>query len=116
MQTIQQSYSSAYLVKEKRQSIFSRFITWCNGQEKFRFGWVATIIAIHGCVLAPITVLTIALGGNNMVYWGIAISAMAMALVANLAAMPTRITIPVFFFSVLLDVVIIASNLVIFLS
>ena len=116
MQTIQPSYSSAYLVKEKRQSIFSRFIAWCNDQEKFRFGWVAAIITIHGCVLAPITVLTIALGGNHMAYWGVAIGAMAMALVANLAAMPTKITIPVFFFSVLLDVVIIASNLLIFLS
>ena len=116
MQTIQHSYSSAYLVKEKRQSIFSRFIAWCNEQEKFRFGWVAAIITIHGCVLAPITVLTVMLGSNHMAYWGVAIGAMAMALVANLAAVPTRITIPVFFFSVLLDVVIIASNLVIFFS
>ena len=116
MQTIQHSYQEMFLVKEKSQSIFSRFIAWCNEQEKFRFGWVATIIAIHGCVLAPITVLAIALGGNHIAYWGVAIGAMAMALVVNLAAMPTKITIPVFFFSVLLDVVIIASNLVIFLS
>jgi len=116
MQTIQHSYQEIFLVKEKRQSIISRFIAWCNEQEKFRFGWVAAIIAIHGCVLAPITVLVITLGSNHIAYWGVAIGAMAMALVANLAAMPTKITIPVFFFSVLLDVLIFASNLPIFLS
>ncbi len=116
MQTIQHSYSSAYLVKEKRQSIFSRFIAWCNDQEKFRFGWVAAIITIHGCVLAPITVLTVMLGSNHIAYWGVAIGAMAMALVANLAAMPTKITIPIFFFSIVLDILVIAINLAIFLS
>ena len=51
-----------------------------------------------------------------MAYWGMAIGAMAIALVANLAAMPTKITIPVFFFSVLIDIVVIVINLVYFLS
>jgi len=116
MQTLQHSYSPALLRRERRQSAFSRFITWCTDQEKFRFGWVASIITIHGCVLAPITVLAITLGTNHMAYWGMAIGAMAVALVANLAAMPTKITIPVFFFSVLIDIVLIVINLAIFLS
>ena len=116
MQTIQQSYSPTYLRTERKESIFSRFLNWCDGQEKFRFGWVACIIAIHGCVLAPITVLAIALGTNHIAYWGVAIGAMAIALVANLAAMPTKVTIPVFFFSVLLDIVLIVVNLAYFLS
>lgn len=116
MQTIQHSYSPALLRTERKQSALSRFFEWCNGQERFRFGWVATIIAIHGCVLAPITVLAIALGTNHIAYWGVAIGAMAMALVANLAAMPTKITIPVFFFSILLDIVLIVINLAYFLS
>ena len=116
MQTLQQVYNPAYFKAEKKQSLFSRFIAWCQGQEKFRFGWVASIIAIHGCVLAPITVLAITLGTNHMAYWGLAIGAMAIALVANLAAMPTKITIPVFFFSVLVDISLIVVNLAYFLS
>ena len=116
MQTLQQVYSPAYLKTERKQSIFSRFIAWCNGQEQFRFGWVAAIIAIHGCVLAPITVLAITLGTNHIAYWGMAIGAMAIALVSNLAAMPTKVTIPVFFFSVLIDIVLIIANLAIFFS
>ena len=116
MQTLQHSLSPALFRTERRQSVLSRFIAWCTYQEKFRFGWLATIIAIHGCVLAPITVLAITLGTNHMAYWGLAIGAMAIALVANLAAMPTKITIPVFFFSVLIDIVLVIINLVYFLS
>ena len=111
MQTIQHPYHHAYSPATKSPSFLTRFTTWCNGQEKYRLGWLAIIITIHGCILAPITVLSIALGGNNFVLWGVAIGAMAMALVTNLAAMPTKVTIPIFFFSVLLDLVVIVSAL-----
>jgi len=111
MQIVQHTYNPAYLTVEKKQSLLSQFITWCNGQEKYRFGWLAVIITIHGCILTPVTVLAIVSGGNNFVFWGIAIGAMAMALITNLAAMPTKITIPVFFFSVLLDVMVIAGSI-----
>ena len=83
MQTLQHSYSPALLRTERKQSILSRFFEWCNDQEEFRFGWVAAIIAIHGCVLAPITVLAITLGTNHIAYWGVAIGAMAIALVVK---------------------------------
>jgi len=115
MQTLQQTYSPAYSVIEKKQSLLSQFISWCDGQEKYRFGWLAAIITIHGCVLAPITVLTIALAGNNFVFWGITIGAFAIALVSNLAAMPTKVTIPIFFLSIVLDIVVIGGSLAQFL-
>ena len=89
----------------------AQFLSWCQGQEKYRFGWLAAILAIHGCVLAPITVLAIALGGNNMILWGLVIGGMAMALIVNLAALPTKITIPVFFLSVLIDLAVIVAAL-----
>ena len=115
MQTLQQTYSPAYPVIEKKQSLLSQFISWCKGQEQYRFGWMAAIISIHACILAPLTLLTIALAGNNFVYWGISMGAFAMALISNLAAMPTKITIPVFFLSVILDLVVIGSSLAHFL-
>ena len=110
MQTIQNIYSPANLVVAEKQSVFSKFFAWCNSQEKYRFGWVAAILAIHGCVLAPITVLTIAFGGNSMIAWGMLIGGIAMSLIVNLAAMPTKITIPVFFLSILIDIAVIAGS------
>ena len=112
MQTIQQTFSPAFAPASTKQSLFSRFIAWCDSQEPYRFGWLAVILAIHGCVLAPVTVMSIAMGGNHFAFWGITIGAMAIALIPNLAALPTRITIPAFFLSILLDVAVIAGSFI----
>jgi hypothetical protein len=44
-----------------------------------------------------------------MVLWAFVIAAMTMSLVTNLAALPTKITIPVFFFSLMIDVAVIIN-------
>lgn len=108
MATLQQNYSPAYTGSIRKESVIVQFFTWCAGQEKNRYGWLAAIIALHGCVLSPITVLTIAAGGNNIIYWGMAIGAMGMSLISNLAAMPTKITIPIFALSIVIDLTIIS--------
>src|SRR6188474_1851242 len=111
MQTIQQIYNPGLERAEKRQSIFARFLNWCDKQEATRLGWTAAIIALHGCFITPITVATIALTSNNLALWGVAIGAMGVSLVTNLSAMPTKVTIPVFILSVLADISIIITCL-----
>jgi hypothetical protein len=88
-----------------KKSLLSRFLNWAEGQEEFRFGWLAVILAFHGCVLTPLTLFAVYLAGSNMVFFSIVMGAMAACLISNLSAMPTRITIPVFFFSVAIDIV-----------
>ena len=90
-------------------SAWKKFITWCEGQEKYRLGWLATALGLHGCVLTIFTMFAVVLAGNHFIFWPFVIGAMGITLVANLAAMPTKITIPVFFFSVLIDLIIIIS-------
>ena len=106
---INQPYSSVYTEKTTRVSVFKKFITWCEGQEKNRLGWLAGALGAHGCVLTPITMFAVILGGNSIYMWFAAIISMMMVLVTNLAAMPTKYTIPTFVFSVIVDVVIILS-------
>ena len=106
---INQPYSSVYAEEKSRVSVFKKFLTWCDGQEKNRLGWLAGALGAHGCILTPITMFAIVLGGNSIYMWFAAIIAMMMVLVTNLAAMPTKYTIPTFFFSVLVDVTIILS-------
>jgi hypothetical protein len=103
-----QAIDSTYTREEKRVSLFSRFIAWCDSQEKYRLGWVAAIIAGHGCVITPLTLFAVILSGNVLIFWAMSVIAMSMALVANLAAMPTKITIPIFFASILIDLITIA--------
>jgi hypothetical protein len=88
-------------------SVWKSFTSWTVAQEKNRFLWLALGVVAHGCVITIFTMLAIMFSGNNFIYWPFAIAAMTMTVVSNLAAMPTKITIPVFFFSVLIDVAII---------
>ena len=110
MQTaIQQTISNAHVQPASHQTLLSRFLTWCEGQDKNRYGWLGGAIASHGCVFTPLTMFAIILSGNSMVFWMLAIIAMMMTLVSNLAAMPTKYTIPIFVFSVLIDAAIVVA-------
>jgi hypothetical protein len=103
------SVQSAYAYQQKA-SVFTRFSHWTQAQEANRFGWLAVAIVGHGCVLTPMTILlVVSLTGLNLVLFMTTLAAMAMALVVNLAAQPTKVTIPVFLISVFMDVVVIAA-------
>lgn len=99
----------SYTETHYHYSIWKRFITWAAAQEKDRILWLSLAVVGHGCILTIMTCLTITLTGNHFVYWPFAIAAMTMPLVSNLAAQPTKTTIPLFFLSILIDIVIIAS-------
>jgi hypothetical protein len=109
MKAIQQHYQSAQVYRESKKSVVARFLDWCHSQEKYRFGWLAAIIAGHGCVITPLTLITIIMSGNNIIFWFMAMLAMGSSLVANLAALPTKITIPVFFLSIAIDLFIVIN-------
>ena len=83
-------------------------MNWCTAQDGSRYGWLAVILTVHATVLAPITFFTILTTGIGFIYVPFVIASMTACLVSNLAAMPTRITIPIFFASVLVDLVILA--------
>jgi len=99
----------AHHTHDTKVSVWKKFIDWCISQEKYRIGWLAVALTLHGCVLTIFTMFAVILAGNHFIFWPFIIGGMGITLVVNLAAMPTKITIPVFFFSVLMDLVIIIS-------
>jgi hypothetical protein len=105
--TVRHSY--AHSMDTTKVSVWKKFISWCDGQEKNRLGWLAGALTIHGCLLTILTMFAVILAGNHFIFWPFVIGAMGVTLVVNLAAMPTKITIPIFFFSVLVDLIIIIS-------
>ncbi len=90
-----------------RTGIVSRFLHWSAKQERNRFGWLALILTSHGCVLTPLTLFAVILSGSSLALFIAAVGAMGLVLVTNLAAMPTRVTIPAFFLSIVIDVAIV---------
>ena len=109
--TIHHSFTGSYDRAEKRNSWWKKFINWADDQQENRIGWAAIAITGHGSVFTVFTVLAILFNGNHFIFWPFTIGAMAACLVVNLAAMPTKITIPVFFLSLLVDIIIIAACL-----
>jgi hypothetical protein len=80
-------------------------------QEKNRLLWLGLILALHGCIITPLTVMAVLLEGTNLALFVLAIVAMGLSLVTNLAAMPTKITIPVFALSIMIDLVVVGIAL-----
>jgi hypothetical protein len=109
MDTSMQHTYGSFDKSSSHDSAWKRFINWAKGQEENRLMWLALSIIVHGCVITMLTMVVIIFSGNHFIYWPFAIAAMGMSLVTNLAALPTKITIPVFFLSVLIDLIIIIS-------
>ena len=105
------TFKHVYAQQQEDTRIFAwkKFIDWCISQEKYRLGWLAAAITLHGYVLKIITMFAVVIAGNHFIFWPFIIGGMGITLIVNLAAMPTKITIPVFFFSVLVDLAIIIS-------
>lgn len=111
--TLNQSFSTTYQEKTSGLSLFRKFMNWCEGQENNRLLWLGIALAGHGCILTPITILAVLLAGTNLFLFILALVAMGISLVTNLAALPTKITIPVFILSIVIDIVIIFSCVII---
>jgi len=95
----------------QRPSLVSSFITWTENQEKNRLAWLGIAITGHGCLITPLTALVVMATTQSFVLFMAAIASMTISLVTNLAALPTKITIPAFFLSIAMDLVIIAIRL-----
>ena len=94
-----------------KPSVVSRFMKWCSGQQPNRLLWLGIALVGHGCILTPITISAVIFAGTNLFLFMTALIAMSLALVSNLAAMPTKITIPVFLFSIIIDIAIVIASL-----
>ena len=112
METItNQTISTTYPRISNHTNIWTKFMDYCKGQENNRLMWVGIALAAHGCILTPITIMITLFAGPNFVLFMTGMVAMGISLVTNLAAMPTRITIPAFALSIVIDIFVIISSI-----
>lgn len=110
--TLNQTIHTSYSEISTHSSLWARFQSFCKNQEDNRLIWLGVILAVHGCVLTPITVVATLFAGPNFVLFMTAMVAMGIALVTNLAAMPTKVTIPAFALSIVIDLAILVTCIV----
>src|SRR5690349_10667715 len=107
--TYSQTLPANYNATVSGSSIITRFMNWCGKQQENRMLWIGIALAGHGCIATPLTGFFVMLAGTNIFLFTLSIIAMMIALVTNLAALPTKITIPALFVSFLLDLGIIIA-------
>ena len=108
MGTIIHNYPHSYSARHYTP-VWEKFITWCDRQEENRLGWLAGSFIVHGCIFVPMTIVFIAMSGNNFIFVVLALGGMIVAITVNLAVLPTKITLPIFFFTLVLDIIIIIA-------
>src|SRR4030095_4699025 len=96
-----------YTEKSLIRSLLTRFNQWCADQQESRLLWQAISLAALGSIFTPLTVAVVMVSGNPLSLFVLAMASMGMTMVINLAALPTKITIPVFLLSILIDLAII---------
>lgn len=94
-----------------RVNIFDRIMRFAEAQEENHFGWVGASIMIQASLLFPMAMLTVVATGGPFYLIAFAIAALAMVVVTNLAALPTKYTIPALIISAIMDFLIVAIAL-----
>lgn len=97
--------------RKSHSSVFSRFFAWATNQdEKFHVGWVGASVMLMGGVIFPSAMAFILMNGAEFSLIMAAMSTLVLVVVANLAALPTKFTIPFLFLGVLTNLVLISAS------
>jgi|SRR5450432_2573619 hypothetical protein len=110
------TYHSDYnslILQQANKSIFSRFYTWTKQEEKNHIAWVGISITVMTAVFFPITMAAILFNGAVFKLIIGAMISLSMVVIANLASLPTKYTIPAFLAGIVMDVGLIIISFII---
>jgi hypothetical protein len=110
-----ESITSRLIVKStgSNRSLMANFFLWTKGQEKNHVGWVGLSVMLMAAVFFPLTLTIVLSSGANFFLIISAMVSLVLVVITNLAAMPTRYTIPALFLGILIDLAVIISSLMI---
>ena len=104
-----QNYTELTLRKHP-ETIVTRFLNWTKEEEKNRLAWLGVSLIMMTAVFFPVTMVSILLHGAAFQLIIGAMFSLILAVVPNMAALPTRYTIPAFFTGVLIDIILIGAS------
>jgi hypothetical protein len=108
---------AAHIHSETVDSFYKIFLQWCDTMEFYRFGILAAIVAVQGCILVPITLLLslyVNIGISDITLLAVTVSTMAV-MVTNMALTPMRVIIIVFVLNLIIHATLIACYLTVLL-
>ncbi len=96
-----------YYTNTRSKSIARQFYEWCDKQEKERFLWTGISLMGYIGTLIPLALLAVVFSGNNFMLWIIISATAPVILTVNLAALPTKVILPVLFSVVFINLMVI---------
>jgi hypothetical protein len=94
-----------------RPSALVRFFKWAENEDKINHvSWVGISVTAMAAVIFPLTMAVVLLNGASFGCIIAAMVSLVLVVVTNLAALPTKYTIPFLFLGGLIDVVAIISS------
>ena len=110
------SYLSDYQslpAQKSSKNVFIRLGEWLVSQEKNHIAWVGISITVMAAVFFPITMSAVLYNGAIFSLIMGAMVSLAIVVITNLAALPTKYTIPALMLGILMDIVLIVMSFVI---
>lgn len=107
--------SKLYQNKTAQAGLVQRLAAWMETQEEKRFFWAALSLVGHGTIFTILTFATVILTGNEFALIAVTCTTMMVVLAVNLAALPVKYIIPVFFGSLLVDLLVMITAIVLWL-
>jgi hypothetical protein len=90
----------------------ARFLTWIKNEEKNRIAWAGISITVMAAVFFPITMSAILFNGAIFKLIVGAIISLVLVVITNLAALPTKYTIPALLTGIIMDIVLILASFI----
>jgi len=95
----------------RKPSVFARFIDWAAKQDASQhIGWLGVSVISMTAVFFPMTMTAILFHGGSFGLIIAAMTSLVLVVVTNLAALPTKYTIPFFLLCIAIDVVVIGLS------
>ena len=92
--------------------MLTRLTAWIISEEKNRIAWVGISITVMSAIFFPITMSAILFNGAVFPLIMGAMASLALVVITNLAALPTKYTIPAFLLGILTNVVLIVTSFI----
>ena len=98
--------------QRSHNNVLTRLTAWIISEEKNRIAWVGISITAMAAIFFPITMSAILFNGAVFPLIMGAMASLALVVITNLAALPTKYTIPAFILGILTDIVLIVVSFV----
>ena len=87
-----------------------KIMTWAASLEEQRLPLLAGMLTIHGCLTVPLTLALLFAANAGLFQLSLMTFATFAVLATNLAALPTKITVPTYLAATALHIVLIVIN------